>query len=90
MCLHRRASGLMFLSRWWRSFFTSGACAFYIFLHSIVYWIMKMKLGSFSSSILYLGYSMLISFLAFILLGTIGFMSTYFFVHKIYRSLKVD
>lgn len=96
----------------WRAFFTSGACAFYIFLNAIIYWISKLSLGSFTGNVLYLGYSVLIVFLFFILtglssapqspclllvadccgvhVGTIGFFSSYFFVRKIYSSIKIE
>ncbi|CCX29910.1 hypothetical protein FPQ18DRAFT_313752 [Pyronema domesticum] len=74
----------------WRSFFTAGACAFYIFLNAIVYWVSKLSLGGLTGNVLYLGYSALIGFLFFILTGTIGFFSSYFFVQKIYGSIKIE
>ncbi|KAI5797600.1 hypothetical protein EDC01DRAFT_704540 [Geopyxis carbonaria] len=74
----------------WRAFFTSGACALYIFLNAIFYWISKLSLGGLTSNVLYLGYSALIGFLCFILTGTIGFFSTWMFVRRIYASIKID
>ncbi|KAH8151483.1 uncharacterized protein LAJ45_04688 [Morchella importuna] len=74
----------------WRSFFTAGASAIYIFLNAILYWISKLSLGGFTSNVLYLGYSALIGFLFFILTGSIGFFSSWFFVRKIYGSIKID
>jgi transmembrane 9 superfamily protein 2/4 len=59
----------------WRAFFTSGACAFYIFLNAIIYWISKLSLGGFTGNVLYLGYSALIGFLFFILTGLSHFPS---------------
>lgn len=56
--------------RWhWRAFCGSGAVAFYIFVNAIAWWIGKLSLGGFTSNILYLGYSALISFLFFVLTG---------------------
>ena len=55
--------------RWWRAFLTGGASSVYIFLHSLVYWASKLSLGGFSSNVLYLGYSLLLTFLYFILTG---------------------
>jgi transmembrane 9 superfamily member 2/4 len=54
----------------WRAFFTAGASAFYVFLNALLYWFTKLSLGSLTSHILYLGYSLLISFLFFVLTGT--------------------
>jgi transmembrane 9 superfamily protein 2/4 len=74
----------------WRSFFLSGSAAVYIFLHAVIYWAGKLSLGGFISNVLYLGYSLLISIVIFILTGTIGFLSSFFFVKKIYSSIKID
>ncbi|KAI9717957.1 MAG: hypothetical protein M1828_007049 [Chrysothrix sp. TS-e1954] len=74
----------------WRSFATGGACAIYVFLNALIFWASRLSLGSFTSAVLYLGYSLLISLLVFVLTGTIGFFSSWLFVHRIYRSIKVD
>ncbi|KAG4306059.1 hypothetical protein PORY_000047 [Pneumocystis oryctolagi] len=75
---------------WWRSFFVGGASSFYVFVNSMLFWFSRIRLSSFSSHILYLGYSFLFTFLIFILTGTIGFLSSYFFIRKIYGSIKID
>lgn len=68
---------------WWRSFFTGGAISIYIFINAIGYYITKLKLAGLTAVILYFGYSLLISFLVFVLAGTIGFFSAYWFVRKV-------
>ncbi|GAB5353843.1 hypothetical protein AAMO2058_000068800 [Amorphochlora amoebiformis] len=75
---------------WWRSFCTSGFSAIYLFLYSIMYYYTKMRIDHFVSSALYFGYMFLICIGFFVLTGTIGFSATYFFVHKIYSSVKID
>ena len=90
----------------WRAFGTAGASAGYVFVNAMLYWMSKLSLGSFTSGVLYVGYSALISFLFFILTGkscawcyvsvidmttgTIGFFASWAFVHRIYGSIKVD
>ncbi|KAI9780953.1 MAG: hypothetical protein M1839_006391 [Geoglossum umbratile] len=74
----------------WRAFFTAGSCAGYIFLYAMFNWVSKMSLGGLTSNVLYIGYSALISFLFFIITGTIGFFATWAFVQKIYGSIKID
>ncbi|PWW74603.1 hypothetical protein C7212DRAFT_346106 [Tuber magnatum] len=74
----------------WRSFFTAGASAIYVFLNAIIYWISKLSLGGLTSNVLYLGYSALIGFLFFVLTGAIGFFSCWLFVRKIYGSIKIE
>ncbi|EMR09377.1 hypothetical protein PNEG_02325 [Pneumocystis murina B123] len=75
---------------WWRSFFIGGSPSFYVFINFLLFWFSRIRLSSFASHILYLGYSFLLTFLFFILTGTIGFFSSYFFVRKIYNSIKID
>ena len=53
----------------WRSFVTAGASAGYVFAFSLLFWIIRLSFSSFVSTVLYIGYSALISFLFFILTG---------------------
>lgn len=73
----------------WRSFIVGGVgCAVYVFIHSILF--TKFKLGGFTTIVLYIGYSTLISILCCIITGSIGFISSMLFIRKIYSSIKVD
>jgi transmembrane 9 superfamily member 2/4 len=53
----------------WRAFTAAGASAGYVFAYAIVYWITRISFSGFTSAVLYIGYSALISFLFFILTG---------------------
>jgi len=48
---------------------TGGASSVYIFLHALLYWTSKLSLGGFTSNVLYLGYSLLLTALYFITTG---------------------
>jgi transmembrane 9 superfamily protein 2/4 len=74
----------------WRAFLAAGASALYVFLHALAYWLTKLHLGGMAGGVLYVGYSALISFLFFILTGSIGFFASWAFVQKIYGSIKID
>ncbi|KAI0016384.1 Nonaspanin [Xylariomycetidae sp. FL0641] len=74
----------------WRSFLAAGMSAGYIFANALIYLISKLSLTSVSGTVLYIGYSALLSFLFFILTGSIGFFSSWWFVQKIYGSIKID
>jgi transmembrane 9 superfamily protein 2/4 len=56
----------------WRAFMAAGASAGYVFANALIYWITKLQLGGLSGSVLYIGYSALISFLFFILTGRLS------------------
>lgn len=53
----------------WRSFFAAGTSGAYIFFNCLLYLITKVKLGGLAGTVLYIGYSALISMLFFILAG---------------------
>ena len=74
---------------WWRSFFTSGSSALYLFLYSAFYF-SKLDITFTSSTLVYFGYMFVISLLFFLCTGVIGFLSCHWFVRKIYSSIKVD
>ncbi|ORY95586.1 hypothetical protein BCR43DRAFT_515700 [Syncephalastrum racemosum] len=74
----------------WRAFLTAGACGFYVFLYSVLYYLTKLDIGSFSGTVLYLGYSAIISILMTVLTGAVGYLACLFFLRKIFGSIKVD
>ncbi|KAL2111389.1 hypothetical protein VUR80DRAFT_10172 [Thermomyces stellatus] len=74
----------------WRSFLAAGMTGGYIFLNCLIYLVTKLKLSSFVGIVLYIGYSALISFLFFILTGAIGYFASWWFVRRIYSSIKID
>ena len=75
---------------WWRSYLTSGAPSLYMFFYAIFYFFTKLEITSIVSALLYFGYSVILSILFFVLTGSIGFYSCYYFVFKIYSVVKVD
>ncbi|KAI7729588.1 hypothetical protein M8C21_022006 [Ambrosia artemisiifolia] len=76
---------------WWKSFFASGSVALYIFLYSINYLIFDLKsLSGPVSATLYLGYSLLMVLAIMLATGTVGFLSSFWFVHYLFSSVKLD
>ncbi|KAL0930597.1 endosomal integral membrane protein [Colletotrichum truncatum] len=74
----------------WRSFLAAGMSGGYIFANCLLYLITKLNLSNLAGTVLYIGYSALISFLFFILTGSIGYFASWWFVRKIYASIKID
>jgi len=75
---------------WWRSFLTAGSSAIYLFAYSAVYFGTKLDIAKSVSGMLYFGYMFIISLGFFLLTGTIGFYSCFFFVRTIYAAVKID
>ncbi|XP_012696986.1 transmembrane 9 superfamily member 2 [Clupea harengus] len=75
---------------WWRSFLTSGFTAAYLFVYAVHYFFSKLQIVGAASTILYLGYTMIMVLIFFLFTGTIGFFACFWFVNKIYSVVKVD
>ncbi|KAG2668456.1 hypothetical protein I3760_15G161800 [Carya illinoinensis] len=76
---------------WWKSFFASGSVAIYIFLYSVNYLLFDLKnLSGPVSATLYLGYSLFMVVAIMLATGTIGFLSSFWFVHYLFSSVKLD
>ncbi|KAL8625581.1 transmembrane 9 superfamily member 2 [Nucella lapillus] len=75
---------------WWRSFLTSSFTAIYFFIYSIHFYCTKLEMQGTASAFLYFGYTFIIVFAFFLLTGSIGFFSCFWFVTKIYSVVKVD
>ncbi|XP_020589539.1 transmembrane 9 superfamily member 12 [Phalaenopsis equestris] len=76
---------------WWKAFYASGSVALYVFLYSINYLIFDLRsLSGPVSAILYLGYSLIMAFAVMLVTGTIGFLTSLYFVHYLFSSVKID
>ncbi|CAA0813467.1 Transmembrane 9 superfamily member 11 [Striga hermonthica] len=76
---------------WWKSFFASGSVAIYIFLYSVNYLVFDLKsLSGPVSATLYLGYSLFMVLAVMLATGTVGFLSSFWFVHYLFSSVKLD
>ncbi|EPS43189.1 hypothetical protein H072_2845 [Dactylellina haptotyla CBS 200.50] len=75
---------------WWHSFRIGASSCVYIFLYSVWYYFTKLHIQGFVNSLLFFGYSFLGSAVYGVLGGTVGFLSAYMFVRRIYGAVKAD
>ncbi|KAL8148664.1 transmembrane 9 superfamily member 12-like [Apium graveolens] len=76
---------------WWKAFYASGSVSLYVFLYSINYLIFDLQsLSGPVSAILYLGYSLIMAIAIMLSTGTIGFLTSFYFVHYLFSSVKID
>ncbi|KAF8951268.1 hypothetical protein BGZ52_012724 [Haplosporangium bisporale] len=75
---------------WWRSFFAPASSAVYIFVYSMVYFSRQLSIDHFVPGLLYFANSLMICVVYALLTGTTGFISTYWFIRKIYSAVKID
>ena len=77
-------------ARWWRSFLTAGSSGLYLFAYSIMYFFTQLDIIGFVPTLIYFTYMFVFATLFFVITGTIGFYSCYWFVWTIYAAIKVD
>jgi len=75
---------------WWRSFLHAGSCAFYTGLYAVWYHLTELEMPGLVPVLLYYGYMFIICFTFFLVTGTIGYLSCFWFNCQIYASIKVD
>jgi len=75
---------------WWYSFCCSGSTAIYLFAYSCV-WFKQLEASKMLITyMLYFGYMFLIAGAVFLVTGMVGSMSCFWFIRKIFSTIKVD
>lgn len=75
---------------WWSSFFNGGSTGLFIFFYSFFYFFHRSKMSGFLQGSFYFGYTGIAAYAFFVMLGFVGFMSSFFFVDYIYSAVKTD
>jgi transmembrane 9 superfamily protein 2/4 len=69
---------------WWHSFCVGGASAVWVFLYCVWYYCTRLHIEGFVSGLLFFAYSGLACVVYGLLTGTVGFLTAYAFVRRIY------
>ena len=75
---------------WWRSFLNSGSAGLYLFGYAFVYFYTQLEITGFVPCLVYFGYMLIASLLFTVITGTVGFLSSWWFVWQIFAAVKVD
>ncbi|PSR81989.1 endomembrane protein 70 [Coniella lustricola] len=75
---------------WWQSFLVGGGSAIWVFVYCVWYYFAKLHITGFISSLLFFTYSFMACLVYGLLTGTVGFLSAYAFVRRIYGAIKAD
>lgn len=70
---------------WWHSFFIGASSSVWVFLYCVWYYFTKLHIEGFVSSLLFFSYSFMAVCVYSLLTGTVGFLTAYAFVRRIYR-----
>jgi transmembrane 9 superfamily protein 2/4 len=69
---------------WWQSFLVGGGSAVWVFAYCVWYYCAKLHITGFVSSMLFFAYSFMACCVYGLLTGTVGFLTAYAFVRRIY------
>lgn len=69
---------------WWQSFFVGGGSAAWVFLYCVVKYFTTLHITGFVSTMLFFCYSFMACVVYGLLTGTVGFLTAYAFVRRIY------
>ena len=75
---------------WWKSFLSGGAAGVFIFLYGWYFFTHRSAMEGFLQASFFFGYLFLASYGFVLMLGAVGFLSSYRFVFHIYNSIKAD
>jgi len=75
---------------WWRSFFSAGSTGGYMYAYALFYFNYRSELTGFLQASFFFGYSLVVSYAFMLMLGAIGYWSTFAFIRHIYSRVKID
>ncbi|XP_031094170.1 transmembrane 9 superfamily member 3-like [Ipomoea triloba] len=75
---------------WWRSFLCGGSTGLFIYAYCLYYYYARSDMSGFMQTSFFFGYMACICYGFFLMLGTVGFRASLFFVRHIYRSIKCE
>lgn len=75
---------------WWSTFFNGGSTGLFIMGYSFFYFFHRSSMDGLIQGSFYFGYMSLVSYAFFLMLGFVGFTSSFAFVDYIYGSVKCD
>lgn len=75
---------------WWVTFFNGGSTGLLIFAYSFFYFFHRSNMDGLLQASFYFGYMGIVSYGFFLMLGFVGFISSFSFVNYIYSAVKSD
>jgi len=75
---------------WWRSFLCGGSTGLFVYGYCLYYYYARSDMSGFMQTSFFFGYMACICYGFFLMLGTVGFHASLFFVRHIYKSIKCE
>jgi hypothetical protein len=75
---------------WWKSFYNGGSTGLFILCYSFFYFFHRSNMDGVLQGSYYFGYMGVVSYGFFLMLGSVGFYSSFVFTSYIYGAVKSD
>ena len=75
---------------WWMSILTGGSTAGFVFLYSLHFLMAESRMSGLLQLSFYFGYTAIMCFALFLMLGSVGFFASMALVKQMYRRIKCD
>ena len=75
---------------WWRAILSGGSTSLFILAYSIFFYNVESSMFGFLQMAFYVGYTCLTCFAFFLMLSTVGFISSLLFLKQIYSVIRID
>mmetsp|Transcript_1699 Transcript_1699/g.4580 ORF Transcript_1699/g.4580 Transcript_1699/m.4580 type:complete len:587 (-) Transcript_1699:241-2001(-) len=75
---------------WWRSFLCGGSTGLFIYGYCFYYYFIRSEMTGLMQTSFFFGYNAVVCYAFFLMLGSVGFISSLTFVRHIYRAIKCE
>jgi len=75
---------------WWRSILAGGSTSFFIIGYGIFFYFFESSMEGFMQMIFFFGYTIMVCYGFFLMLATVGFISSLIFIKQIYSAIRID
>lgn len=75
---------------WWMSILTGGSSAGFVFLYSLHFLMAESRMSGLMQLSFYFGYTAVMCYALFLMLGSVGFLASVTLVKQMYRRIKCD
>jgi hypothetical protein len=75
---------------WWRAILSGGSTSFFILAYSVFFYNVESSMEGFLQMSFYAGYTILTCYAFFLMLSTVGFISSLLFLKQIYSVIRID
>lgn len=75
---------------WWRSVFYGGSVSFFILAYAFYFYLFETTMYGTLQTVFFIGANLIIALAFFLMMSSVGFLSSLYFVKRIFSAIRVD